>query len=176
MVQFTSTIFYDPTLIILDEPFTGLDPINTNKMKNLIIDLQKNGKTIIFSTHRMEQVEEICDKIVLIHKGRIILEGQISEIKQQFKKNKYKIEFADNIAYTVQSDKFEVVEQNQNKLIIKNVNIDTSTNQLISNLLTIGELISFSELLPSLNEIFIEQVSNYSKEHNIVFEEDPQNE
>ena len=174
MVQFTSTIFYDPTLIILDEPFTGLDPINSNKMKNLFVELQSMGKTIIFSTHRMEQVEEICDKIVLIHKGRIILEGAITDIKHKFKKHVFKVIYdnAINKQDLLSIPDIEVLDSTSNSLTIKDTSITQSKNELIKKLLTLGEIQSFKEILPALNEIFIEQVNNYSIEHNIIFEED----
>ena len=159
MAQFVATIFFEPNLIILDEPFTGLDPINTNKMKHEIQSLQKLGKTIIFSTHRMEQVEEICEKIALINKGKIILEGKIIDIKKRFKKNIYKIEVSE-IKNNDSSDDFEILEQNDNFITIKDNNINSNPNELLKKLMNYYEVHSFVEILPSLNEIFIEQVKN----------------
>src|SRR3954463_6576102 len=86
-LQFVTTVLHEPDLIILDEPFSGLDPVNSNLIKDEIYRLAKNGATIIFSTHRMEQVEEICDKIVLVNKGQKILDGSVNEVKQAFKEN-----------------------------------------------------------------------------------------
>ena len=163
MAQFVATIFFEPNLIILDEPFTGLDPINTNKMKHEIQRLQKLGKTIIFSTHRMEQVEEICEKIALINKGKIILEGKIIDIKKRFKKNIYKIEVSE-FKTNDSSDDFEIIEQNDNLLTIKDNDINSNPNELLKKLMNYYEVHSFMEILPSLNEIFIEQVKSVGEQ------------
>ena len=170
MVQFTATIFYEPSLIILDEPFTGLDPLNSSKMIQEIHELQKKGITIIFSTHRLEQVEEICENIALINKGQIILAGKISEIKQKFKKNIFQVEtnqavelfdFQENpVESFVPNDKndFEILEIRENILTIKSQNAHISTNQIIKKLMEKIEIHSFVEILPSLSDIFIESV------------------
>ena len=154
MVQFTGTIFYEPSLIILDEPFTGLDPINSNTMTREIHELQRKGTTIIFSTHRLEQVEEICENIALINKGQIILEGKISEIKQQFKKNIFFVETQNNVALK-ETNEFKILETNGNQTKIK---IYSSTNNVIKQLLEQTDIKAFQEILPTLNEIFIERV------------------
>jgi len=155
MVQFTSTIFFEPSLIILDEPFTGLDPINSDKMIKEIHELQKKGITIIFSTHRLEQVEEICQNIALINKGQIILEGKISEIKEKFKKNIYQVETKDSSKLAPTSD-FEVI--NENTIRIKDAN--SKTNNILTQLMQQAEIKSFTEILPSLTDIFIDIVSS----------------
>jgi len=164
MVQFVATIFFEPELIILDEPFTGLDPINTNKMKAQLTELKQAGKTIIFSTHRMEQVEEICESIALINKGKIILEGSIAEIKQQFKKNIYKVIYSGTFDHSITTD-FDVLENTGDTMIIKE-NCG-GANTLLKKLVEIIEVHSFIELLPSLNEIFIEQVNSTSAEQEV---------
>src|SRR5437762_7032606 len=92
-LQFVTTVLHEPKLIILDEPFSGLDPVNTNLIKDEIYNLAKNGSSIIFSTHRMEQVEEICDHIILVNKGKKILDGGVNQVKQQFKENLFRIGF-----------------------------------------------------------------------------------
>ncbi len=164
MVQFVATVFYDPSLIILDEPFTGLDPINTNKIKKEILELKSQGKTIIFSTHRMEQVEEICDDIALINKGNIVLKGNLKEIKESFKKNIFKVvcdgDFRDN-----GNDDFEIIDKTNSYLIIKNKNAENnSPNALLKKIMQYVDIHSFVEILPTLNEIFIEQVEKINKE------------
>ena len=160
MVQFTATIFYEPSLIILDEPFTGLDPLNSNKMINEIHELQKKGITIIFSTHRLEQVEEICENIALINKGRVILEGKISEIKNAFKKHIYRVYYSSHSDKLNENDDFEILENQDQQMIIKSRNPKIPTNTIIKKLMEEIEIHSFIEVLPSLNEIFIEQVKN----------------
>src|SRR5215218_4262317 len=118
-LQFVTTVLHNPSLIILDEPFSGLDPVNSNVIKDEIFKLAKNGATVIFSTHRMEQVEEICDHIVLVNKGKKILDGTVKNVKQQFKQNLFKISFASMPANT-NNDAFEIVKQNDDySLIVK---------------------------------------------------------
>jgi ABC-2 type transport system ATP-binding protein len=155
MVQFVGTIFYEPSLIILDEPFTGLDPINSKKLQDEILNLQKEGKTIIFSTHRMEQVEEICENIALINKGQIILQGKISEIKSRYKKNIYKIHYSGII--TTNND-FEVIEQDKDYIIVKDKCESLSANEFLKKVMEYVDVHSFVEILPTLSEIFIETV------------------
>ena len=162
MVQFTSTIFFEPSLIILDEPFTGLDPINSQKIQNTIMELKSEGKTIIFSTHRMEQVEEFCENIALINKGKIILEGNIFDIKSRFKKHVYKIsgQLSDASDQRIEdSEDFEVLEQSGNSMIVKDKTESLSPNELLKKLMKYIEIHSFVEILPSMSEIFIEQVN-----------------
>ena len=165
MAQFVATIFFEPNLIILDEPFTGLDPINTNKMKQEILDLQKRGTTIIFSTHRMEQVEEICENIALINKGKIILKGKILDIKKRFKKNIYKIEVnnTDNLPSTPD---FEILDQDGCFITVKDNEQNSNPNELLKKIMKYFEVQSFVEILPSLNDIFIEQVKNVGVGHD----------
>jgi ABC-2 type transport system ATP-binding protein len=157
LVQFVATIFLELLLLILDEPFTGLDPINTNIMKKEILALKEKGCTIIFSTHRMEQVEEICENIALIDKGKILLNGKITEIKNKFKKNIYKIEYLNN--FQVNDLEIELLEKlDENSILIKNNFADKSPSHLLKRLISQSEIKSFIEILPSLNEIFIESV------------------
>ncbi|HAQ38720.1 MAG TPA: ABC transporter ATP-binding protein [Saprospirales bacterium] len=157
-VQFIATVMHDPELIILDEPFSGLDPINTNLIKSEIYKLKEKGTTIIFSTHRMEQVEEICEEIALIDKGKVILRGRVDDIKQQFKEHKFEVSFNGQFNEEMIRGKADILDRNQDSLIFK-LQGETGSNQLLMNLIQQGlEIKSFSEILPGLNEIFIREV------------------
>src|SRR5207253_8871488 len=112
-LQFVTTVLHEPQLLILDEPFSGLDPVNSNLIKEEIFKLSKKGTTIIFSTHRMEQVEEICDHIVLVNKGKKILDGSVKQVKQDFKENLYKIGF-EQLHATYDSTGFDVIHEDGN--------------------------------------------------------------
>ncbi len=115
-LQFVTTVLHEPKLIILDEPFSGLDPVNANLIKDEIYNLAKNGATIIFSTHRMEQVEEICDHIVLVNKGQKILDGTVQNIKQDFKENLFKVNFTNHLsAEHLAIHLFEVKQKNDKR-------------------------------------------------------------
>ncbi len=156
-LQFVTTVLHNPQLIILDEPFSGLDPVNANLIKEEIYTLAKNGATIIFSTHRMEQVEEICDQIVLINQGQKILDGTVREIKQNFKENIFSIE-GNIIPENLMTHIFEVVSFDKGKLLVK-LSKDTNNNELLNFFINQNVSIqSFNEVLPSLNEIFIRLV------------------
>lgn len=159
-IQFIATVLHSPTLLIFDEPFTGLDPINTKLIKKEIRTLQEEGATIIFSTHRMEQVEEICEQIALINKGKIILQGNLSELKQTFKKNHYQITYQGKCNAEIP---FSIVEENDHQKIIE-IRDGEDSNTILRFFLKHVEVTSFHEILPSLNEIFIEQVSGVSHE------------
>ena len=156
-LQFVTTVLHRPKLIILDEPFSGLDPVNANLIKEEIYKLAKNGSTIIFSTHRMEQVEEICDNIVLINQGKKILDGTVERVKQEFKENIFQI--GANISEELLNNNiFTTVKHNENGLLLKLNNGNTSNEVLkyfINNNIDIN---SFNEVLPSLNDIFIKLV------------------
>ncbi len=158
-LQFVTTVLHHPKLIILDEPFSGLDPVNANLIKDEIFNLAKNGSTIIFSTHRMEQVEEICNHIVLVNKGKKILDGTVKAVKQDFKENIYRIGAAFNSNIN-SSDLFDVVAQKENELLLK-LKGDVSRNQLLNHFIEKNiDIHSFNEVLPSLNEIFIRLVED----------------
>lgn len=157
-VQFIVTVVHNPKLIILDEPFTGLDPVNTELIRQEIMKLSENGATIIFSTHRMEQVEEICEDIVLVNAGKVILDGKVAAIKEDFKENKYKVEFSGEIKPELLSN-LEVEKNDGSSFIFKLAEGQTS-NDLLTILLKNGVSIkSFNEILPSLNDIFIKLVT-----------------
>jgi ABC-2 type transport system ATP-binding protein len=160
-LQFVSTILHQPKLVILDEPFSGLDPVNSNLIKDEIFNLAKNGSTIIFSTHRMEQVEEICNQIILVNKGEKILDGTVNNIKQQFKENKFLI-VTENEAQSNENDLFEWLKNENNVAEIKlkeGVKNNDVLQYFIQNNMQINQ---FKEILPSLNQIFIKQTTGTS--------------
>ena len=160
-LQFVITVLHEPKLIILDEPFSGLDPVNSNLIKEEIFNLARKGITIIFSTHRMEQVEEICDKIILVNKGKKILDGRVSEVKQRFKENLYHIGLEELPAH-IESPVFEVVKTENSGMVVK-INQGYKVNDVLQYLLQQEvNLKSFHEMLPSLNDIFIRLVEGTS--------------
>lgn len=160
-LQFVTTVLHQPKLIILDEPFSGLDPVNSNIIKEEIYNLAQNGSTIIFSTHRMEQVEEICDHIVLVNKGSKILDGTVQNIKQDFKENLFSIGF-EQIPSVDDTQIFEVVNHKDQSYILK-IRDGYKQNDVLRYFLDRNAgIISFNELLPSLNDIFIKLVEGTS--------------
>lgn len=157
-VQFVSTIAHKPEIIVLDEPFTGLDPVNTELMKKEIINLKNNGTTIIFSTHRMEQVEEICEEIALIDSGKVILRGSVNDIKEKYKENKYNLKLG-NLPEADFLNQFETELLDSTSIKVK-LSEGQSSTQMLKSLIDSGvEIKSFNESLPSLNEIFIKLVT-----------------
>jgi len=156
-LQFVITVLHEPKLIILDEPFSGLDPVNTNLIKDEIYNLAQKGSTVIFSTHRMEQVEEICDHIVLVNLGKKILDGSVQQVKNDFKEHKFSIQLTE-VPSIIESPVFKVIDQQSNKVIVK-INEKFSSNNVLKYFIDQQSNIEgFNEILPSLNEIFIKQV------------------
>lgn len=156
-LQFVTTVLHEPKLIILDEPFSGLDPLNANLIKDEIYGLAQRGSTIIFSTHRMEQVEEICDHIILMNLGKKILDGTVTDVKQQFKENKFNVQFKGQPT-ELASPIFTIEHQEKQQLIVK-INEGYTSNHVLNYLLQQDVLIErFNEILPSLNDIFIHLV------------------
>ena len=156
-LQFVTTVLHEPKLIVLDEPFSGLDPVNANLIKDEIFNLAKKGSSIIFSTHRMEQVEEICDHIVLVNKGKKILDGGVNQVKQQFKENLFRIGF-EALPASNNSNFFELIKQEDHSFIVK-INEGYRSNDVLKYFIQQGAAITaFNEILPSLNEIFIKLV------------------
>lgn len=157
-LQFVTTVLHRPKLIILDEPFSGLDPVNSNIIKDEIFNLAKTGCTVIFSTHRMEQVEEICDHIVLINKGSKILDGTVKGIKQEFKENIFRIGFDETPAAN-NNNSFEIIKQNEDHSLLVKINEGYKPNDVLNHFLQQNSsIISFNEMLPSINDIFIQLV------------------
>jgi len=156
-LQFVTTVLHEPKLIILDEPFSGLDPVNANLIKDEIYSLAQRGSTVIFSTHRMEQVEEICDHIVLVNLGKKILDGTVADVKQQFKENKFSIKLA-GIPASVEDGAYQIINQQANEFTMK-INEGYRSNDVLLHFINQGIGIeSFNEILPSLNDIFIQLV------------------
>lgn len=155
-LQFVTTVIHDPKLLILDEPFSGLDPVNANVLKDEIHRLAQQGTTIIFSTHRMEQVEEICSDIVLINEGRKVLDGKVSKIKQDFKEDIFSINLAH--PFTEIPEGIDIMNKKDNYLLF-HLHEGVSSNKILAHFIERdNQIISFNEILPTLNEIFIRQV------------------
>ena len=159
-VQFVATVMHEPDLIILDEPFSGFDPINANLIKDEILELSQKGKTIIFSTHRMESVEELCDHIALINKSRKVLDGSKQAIKEQFKTHTYHVEYQGELSTLPPAFDVLNTRTTEDGFIRANIKIppDASVNDLIRHLLDRVAVRSFGENIPSINEIFIQTV------------------
>ncbi len=167
-IQFVVTVLHQPKLLIFDEPFSGFDPINANLIKDEILQLRDEGATVIFSTHRMESVEELCDHIALIHQSNKILDGKLQDIKRQFKTNTFEVGLVTNNELDLTNflkEKFEVSKadykslNNDLKLNIKLNDTDTS-NDLLRFLTAHAEVNHFNELVPTANDIFIQTVKN----------------
>ncbi|MBP7506298.1 MAG: ATP-binding cassette domain-containing protein [Prolixibacteraceae bacterium] len=164
-VQFICTVLHEPKLLIFDEPFSGFDPINTNILKEEILNLKEKGATIIFSTHNMSSVEEICDHIALINKSKKILDGNIHEVKASYKTNIFDITYMGDFSDISNSlgRKFDIIRHVEkahiNELTIANTNGD-SNNNLLNILIGKAEIMSFMERIPSMNEIFIKVVES----------------
>jgi len=160
-VQFMVTVIHEPKLLIFDEPFSGFDPVNVNLLKNEILQLRDSGATILFSTHNMASVEELCDNIMLINKGEKILEGKVSDIKQQFKSHTYEMvvrPFKEEIEVP-EGHTITAMDHDRDGNIHITVNSENS-NSLIRSILYEGELVSYKEILPSMNDIFINLVTS----------------
>jgi len=155
--QFIATVVHEPKLLILDEPFSGFDPINANMLKDEILGLKERGTTILFSTHRMESVEELCDSIALINRSQVVLTGEKDEVRNRFKKFEYEISYSGQLA---DSKTFEIIniDPEKNKATIKLTQPD-QTNQAIAALLKQVDLLEFREVIPSFNDIFIQVVA-----------------
>ncbi len=161
-VQFVTTVLHEPKLIIFDEPFTGFDPLNTNTIKKEILFLRERGATIIFSTHNMESVEELCDNITLIDKAKTLLEGSVNEIRSQWAANEYDLVFDGDVKIEGNGH-YNILNQKQegNKSIIRLKTISSiKTNEILQTIMKSGNLISFNPALPSMNEIFIRVIEN----------------
>ncbi|WP_455170596.1 ABC transporter ATP-binding protein [Aegicerativicinus sediminis] len=167
-IQFIVTVLHKPKLLIFDEPFSGFDPINANLIKDEILQLRNEGATVIFSTHRMESVEELCDHIALIHKSNKVLDGKLIDIKRQYKTNTFEVGLqtsdVDELTQDLKS-KFEVLPatfKNLHDDIKLNIRLkpEESSNDLLRYLTGRSEVHHFVEVIPSANEIFIQTVSN----------------
>lgn len=160
-VQFITTILHEPKLLIFDEPFSGFDPVNADLLKREILELRDKGATIIFSTHNMVTVEDLCENISLVNKSRVVLQGNVAEIRASHKTDTFSVQSVNEL----KANDFEIIQQLQkNNLFeskIKKSHSDTN-NELLTKLIKQAEILSFQEILPSMNDIFIETVSGSS--------------
>ena len=163
-IQFVATVMHEPDLIILDEPFSGFDPINANLIKDEILELRDRGMTIIFSTHRMESVEELCDYIALIHQSKKILDGPKKAIKEQFKTHTYRVEYAGTLTDLPADFVIQHSQPADDGLTRADITMppDAAVNDLIQALLNRVAVRSFGENIPSMNDIFIKSVNAQS--------------
>ena len=161
-VQFIATVIHEPKLLIFDEPFSGFDPVNAEQLKREILELQKKGATILFSTHNMESVEEVCDQISLINHSEVVLEGNVAEIKQRFKKHLYEIRLAGGEQLQPCEELFTIEETRPDGTTIIRLAQGVAIREVIARLNEQYALRGFSELLPTMHEIFIETVKNSS--------------
>lgn len=162
-IQFVVTVLHQPKLLILDEPFSGFDPVNANLVKDQILKLKEQGTTIILSTHRMESVEEMCDSVALINNSKKILDGKIFEVREKFKQNLYNIVLSE-----VNSEQLDALKNKYNfrdvtdkhGLISFDLSYNEDQNVLLNDLMKVGKIRSFDEKIPSMNEVFITAVSS----------------
>ncbi len=161
-VQFIATVMHKPKLLIFDEPFSGFDPINVNLLKQEILKLRDEGATVIFSTHNMASVEELCDNIALINNSKLILSGEIGEIKNRYKPNIFKVDYKSDKTLEFDSGDFEIVDKkSKNGLQTSMIRLlnDSQPNDLLNTLTPKVEVYAFNEIIPSMNDIFIQEVN-----------------
>ncbi len=161
-IQFIATVMHKPKLLIFDEPFSGFDPINVNLLKQEILKLRDEGATVIFSTHNMASVEELCDNIALINNSKLILSGKIGEIKNRYKPNIFKVVYKSDKTLEFDSGDFEIVDKkSKNGLQTSMIRLlnDSQPNDLLNTLTPKVEVYAFNEIIPSMNDIFIQEVN-----------------
>ena len=157
-IQFMTAIIHDPELVVLDEPFSGLDPVNTEILKNIIIDLVKNGKYVIMSAHQMATIEEFCSDILILNKGETVLQGNLKEIKKAYPANRVEIDVKQNIDSYIKEFDLEIENVTDNNYIIK-ISEEEKAHKLLNRLINVGiEVDKFEIKKPTLNDIFIEKV------------------
>lgn len=172
-VQFIATVIHEPKLLILDEPFSGLDPVNATKMREEILRLHAAGTGVIFSTHRMEQVEELCEFIVLINQGKNILEGKVADIRRQFQENRYHLEYRGELPAGI-GERAELLNPTPQTVNLR-LKEGQSGNDLLGYLLQNKvEIVGFREVLPSLNEVFIKKVTELDPTNTNPFDAESQ--
>ena len=157
-IQFMTAVIHDPELVVLDEPFSGLDPVNTEILKNIIINLVKNGKYVIMSAHQMATIEEFCSDILILNKGKTILQGNLKQIKEQYPANKVEIDVKQNIESYMREYNLEIEKETNNNYIIK-IKDEEKAHKLLDRLISTGIKVDKFEIKkPTLNDIFIEKV------------------
>lgn len=155
--QFIATVVHEPKLLILDEPFSGFDPINANMLKDEILGLKERGTTILFSTHRMESVEELCDSIALINHSQVVLTGEKEEVRNRFKQHAFEVSYSGELEESKAFDIISIAPE-KNKAVIK-LTEPNQTNKAIAALIKQVDLFEFKEVIPSFNDIFIQVVA-----------------
>jgi len=158
-VQFISTVTHSPDFIILDEPFSGFDPINTELLKNIILEMKANGKTIILSTHIMSQVEEMCDEVCMINKGVAVLAGKVSDIRKSYQKNTIHLEYSGTLDISDFSD-INILSESEGKMTIKVQSNTFSKKDFLAKINEQVDIHKFSMETPSMHDIFIDVVAN----------------
>ncbi len=157
-IQFMTSIIHDPELIVLDEPFSGLDPVNSEIIKNIIIDLVRNGKYIIMSSHQMASIEEFCSEISILNKGKTVLQGNLKEIKETYPANRVEVNVNQDITTYIKALELEVENETNNNYVIK-ISEEEKAHKLLNNLIKDGiQVDKFEIKKPTLNDIFIERV------------------
>lgn len=169
-VQFITTVLHEPSLLIFDEPFSGFDPINVNLLKNEILEMSKKGASIIFSTHNMASVEELCHHITLINQSEVVLQGEINQIRETYKANKYRVLFegeAEKLKSGLEAGyELQQLESNgRGQEATIRVSSGVSSNDLLKNLVQVTEVKAFQEILPDMNDIFIQVVNQASQKN-----------
>ncbi len=169
-IQFVVTVLHKPKLLILDEPFSGFDPVNANLIKDQILKLKEQGTTIILSTHRMESVEEMCDYVALINNARKIIDGKVFDVRERFKKNIFGVTLSEvnDDAFQNFRNQFNVNDfETKNNMVSFDIKSDENQHFVLSEIMKIGKIRSFDEKIPSMNEVFINAVSENSVIENI---------
>lgn len=157
-IQFMTAVIHNPELVVLDEPFSGLDPVNTELLKNIIIDLVKNGKYVIMSAHQMATIEEFCSDILILNKGKTVLQGNLRKIKESYPANRVKIETNKNIDEYVKQLELEIENETNNDYTIK-ISDENKAHELLKKLIENEIIVNKFEIMkPTLNDIFIEKV------------------
>jgi ABC-2 type transport system ATP-binding protein len=171
-IQFVVTVIHNPKLLIFDEPFSGFDPINANLIKNEILDLKKNGATVIFSTHNLGSVEEMCDHITLINKSKNILSGPIDKIRQSYGSNVFELLLKGDIEKVRENlgSNYELLSHKEESGIVNaqvKVHNYSEDNRLLKKIIPVAEILGFKQAVPSMNDIFIQVVQEYNKAHGL---------
>lgn len=160
-VQFITTVIHEPELLILDEPFSGFDPVNAEIIRDEILELKEKGTTLVISTHRMESVEQLCDQIAMIYRSEKILDGRLRDIKQAFRPNQFQVQLKTDALDALQYHPLRF----EDGVAEFNVSLEgETTNEVLSRLMALGQVVGFKEILPSMEEIFIQQVKKHTHE------------
>ena len=161
-IQFIATVIHEPELLILDEPFSGFDPVNAELIKNEILELREKGITVVLSTHRMESVELLCDHIAMIHQSKLVLSGSLQEVKKQFRKKIFKVALEPYASLHLKQG-WQLISEGQTNILHIPLR-DLNPNELLSEMISLGEIQEFTEIIPTMEEIFIQQIKIHPDE------------